>query len=173
MVEQQRYDVVESLPGGVEIRSYPEHQVISVDVRAGMSEAGNVGFGPLVSYISGYNVSGEKISMTAPVFQAPKASNQHRISFVLPDKPGATWPQPSDPRVNVETRPESLVAALGFRGYWRESHVLEHQQKLMDALRGSGYSTVGEPYFARYNPPSVPGIFRRNEVLVAVSRHDS
>ena len=66
MVEQQRYDVIETLPGGVEIRSYPEHQVISVDVRAGLSDAGNIGFRPLVSYISGYNLSGEKIAMTAP-----------------------------------------------------------------------------------------------------------
>jgi hypothetical protein len=173
VVEQQRYEVVETLPGGVEIRSYPEHQVISVDVRAGLSDAGSLGFRPLVSYISGYNFSGEKIAMTAPVIQAPKASNQHRISFVLPDKPGTNWPQPADPRVSVETRPESLVAALGFPGYWRESHVLEQQQKLIHALQGSGYSTVGEPYFARYNPPSVPGMFRRNEVLVAVSRHDS
>jgi len=25
MVEQQRYDVIETLPDGVEIRAYPEH----------------------------------------------------------------------------------------------------------------------------------------------------
>lgn len=49
MVEQQRYDVMETLPSGVEIRSYPEHQVISVDVRAGLSDAGNIRFRPLVS----------------------------------------------------------------------------------------------------------------------------
>jgi len=172
VVEQQRYEPVDALPGGVEIRSYPEHQVISVDVRAGMSEAGNVGFGPLVSYISGYNVSGQKIAMTAPVIQAPESSEQHRISFVLPSQSGVTWPEPADPRVRLESKAQSLVAALGFRGYWRETHVMEQEQKLLAALEGSGYLPVGEPYFARYNPPSVPGIFRRNEVLVAVSRHD-
>jgi len=169
MVEQQRYDVMETLPSGVEIRSYPEHQVISVDVRGALSDAGNIGFGPLVSYISGYNLSGEKIAMTAPVIQAPEGTDQHRISFVLPDKPGATWPEPADPRVTLETKPRSLVAALGFRGYWRESHVVEHEGKLQRAVEGSGYRAVGEPYFARYNPPSVPGMFRRNEVLVAVT----
>lgn len=173
MVEQQRYEVLEALPGGVEIRSYPEHQVISVDVNAGLSEAGNLGFRPLVSYISGYNLLGQKIAMTAPVIQAPESSEQHRISFVLPDTAGASWPEPADPRVRLESKPHSLVAALGFRGYWRETHVMEQQQKLLAALEGSGYSPVGEPYFARYNPPSVPGMFRRNEVLVAVSRHDS
>lgn len=173
MVEQQRYDVMEKLLGGLEIRSYPEHQVISVSVNAGLSEAGNLGFRPLVSYISGYNVSGQKIAMTAPVIQAPESSEQHRISFVLPSQPGVKWPEPADPRVRLESKPQSLVATLGFRGYWRETHVMEQQQKLLAALEGSGYSPVGEPYFARYNPPSVPGVFRRNEVLVAVSRQDS
>jgi hypothetical protein len=62
-----------------------------------------------------------------------------------------------------------LVAAIGFRGYWRERHVMEHEGKLQRALEESGYRAVGGPYFARYNPPSVPGMFRRNEVLVAVT----
>jgi hypothetical protein len=169
MVEQQRYDVVEALPGGVEVRSYPEHQVVSVDVYGSLSDAPNFGFRPLVSYISGDNVSRQKIAMTAPVIQAPESAGQHRISFVLPHTPGATWPEPADPRVRLEPKPASLVAALGFRGYWRERHVLDQKQKLLDALAGTRYSPAGEPYFARYDPPSVPGLFRRNEVLVAVT----
>jgi hypothetical protein len=173
VVEQQRYEVVEALPGGVQIRSYTEHQVVSVDVRGSLSDAPNLGFSPLVSYISGYNLSGQKIAMTAPVIQAPESAGQHRISFVLPHIPQATWPEPADPRVRLETKFASLVAALGFRGYWRERHVVDQNQKLLDALEGSRYSPSGEPYFARYDPPSVPGLFRRNEVLVAITTEKS
>jgi hypothetical protein len=171
MVEQQHYDVVESLPGGIEIRSYPEHEVISVDVRAGLSDAGSIAFRPLVNYISGNNQASQQIAMTAPVLQAPADGDGFTVSFVLPYRQdGTVWPEPVDSRVRVESKPRSLVAAHQFRGYWRESSVRDEEQKLIGALKSSRYQAVGEPYFARYNPPSMPGFLRRNEVLVAVER---
>ena len=171
MVEQQRYDVIESLPGGIEIRSYPEHQVISVDVRAGLSDAGSIAFRPLVNYISGNNQASQQIAMTAPVLQEPAGGEGFTVSFVLPFRQdGNVWPEPVDSRVRVESKPQSLVAARQFRGYWREALVREEQGKLLDGLAPSGYKPAGEPYFARYNPPSMPGFLRRNEVLVALER---
>ena len=171
MVEQQKYGVVESLPGGIEIRSYPEHQVISVDVRAGLSDAGNIGFRPLVNYISGYNKASQQIAMTAPVLQEPSGSDGFTVSFVLPYREnGSVWPDPVDSGVRVESKAQSLVAARQFRGYWREASVRDEERALISALEQSGYRAVGEPYFARYNPPSMPGFLRRNEVLVAVER---
>lgn len=171
MVEQQRYDVVDSLPGGIEIRSYPEHQVISVDVRAGLSDAGNIAFRPLVNYISGNNQASQQIAMTAPVLQEPSDGEGFTVSFVLPYREdGNVWPAPVDSRVRVESKPQSLVAARQFRGYWRESLVRDEESKLLAALGALGYRAEGEPYFARYNPPSMPGFLRRNEVLVAVER---
>jgi hypothetical protein len=172
MVEQQRYDVIESLPGGVEIRSYPEHQVISVDVRAGLSDAGNIGFRPLVNYISGNNQASQQIAMTAPVLQEPTDAEGFTVSFVLPYREdGTVWPEPVDSRVRVESKPQSLVAARQFRGYWRESSVLDEERRLLVALETSDYRPAGAPYFARYNPPSMPGFLRRNEVLVAVEHN--
>lgn len=167
MVEQLPYDLVGTLEGGIEIRRYPEHSLVSVDVEAGMADAGNLGFRPLVTYISGYNTAGKSIAMTAPVFQAPQGGATQTVSFVLPE--GSTrWPEPSDSRVRVERRSESLVAALRFRGLWREDTVLEKERELLAGLEESPYRAIGSAYFARYNPPSVPGIFRRNEVLVEV-----
>jgi hypothetical protein len=171
MVEQQKYDVVESLPGGIEIRSYPEHQVASVHVRAGLSDAGNIGFGPLVNYISGNNKASQQIAMTAPVLQEPSGRDGFTVSFVLPyQEDGSIWPDPVDSRVRVESKARSLVAARQFRGYWREASVRDEEHTLISALEQSGYRVVGEPYFARYNPPTMPGFLRRNEVLVAVER---
>lgn len=169
MVEQQRYDVVESLPGGIEIRSYPEHQVISVDVRAGLSDAGNIGFRPLVNYISGNNEASQQIAMTAPVIQAPGGGEKVTVSFVLPYRDDAQpWPEPVDPRVKLETKPKSLVAAIRFRGLWRTETVLDAESQLRSGLEQSGYEIEGKAYFARFNPPSTPGFLRRNEALVGV-----
>lgn len=170
MVEQQKYSVVTEIPGGIEIRNYPEHGRVSVDVVAGLSDAGSLGFRPLVSYISGNNASAQSIAMTAPVIQTPHNSSHHEVSFVLPEAEMTSWPRPSDPRVRVETRPACLVAALRFRGYWRADLVKKHERELLVALDSSDYRPVGEPFFARYNPPTTPGFMRRNEVLVEVER---
>ena len=171
MVEQQKYSVVTEIPGGIEIRHYPEHSRVSVDVVAGLSDAGSLGFGPLVSYISGNNESSQSIAMTAPVLQAPQDSTHHVVSFVLPSiHTNESWPLPANPRVRVETRPACLVAALRFRGYWRADLVKKHERELLVALNSSDYRPVGEPFFARYNPPTTPGFMRRNEVLVEVER---
>jgi len=169
MVEQQKYSVVAELAGGIEIRNYPEHGRVSVDVVADLSEAGSLGFRPLVNYISGNNASAQSIAMTAPVLQTPHDPTHHQVSFVLPAADGSqSWPHPSDPRVRVEQRPACLVAALRFRGYWREELVKKHERELVAALASSAYRPVGEAFFARYNPPTTPGFMRRNEVLVEV-----
>jgi len=49
MVQVQPYTVFEDLPGGVELRHYPAHKLVSVDVESSFSQAGEVGFQPLVS----------------------------------------------------------------------------------------------------------------------------
>jgi hypothetical protein len=171
MVEQQKYSRVVELPGGIEIRDYPEHHRVSVDVAAGLSDAGSLGFRPLVSYISGNNSSAQSIAMTAPVLQTPQDSSHQVVSFVLPSaEADRSWPQPSDPRVQIERRPSCLVAALRFRGYWRVEEVKKRARELLSALESSEFRPVGEPFFARYNPPTTPGFLRRNEVLVEVER---
>lgn len=169
MVEHLPYEVIGTVAGEIEIRRYPQHALVSVDVEAGLSDAASIGFRPLVTYISGFNQKGQSIAMTAPVLQAPHKDERHTVSFVLPGG-DQTWPDPSDSQVRVERRPESLVAALRFRGYWREAIVREKERELLAGLENSAYRPTGSAYFARYNPPSVPGVFRRNEVLVSVER---
>lgn len=169
MVEQQRYSVVELVDGGVEVREYPEHHVVSVDVRADIRNAGNLGFRPLVNYISGFNSSSQNIAMTAPVLQSPMGSGQHRVSFVLPHQPGdVEWPEPVDSQLQLEKRPPCLVAALRFRGSWSQELAESKRVELLGVLESSAYKAVSEPFFARYNPPTTPGFMRRNEVLVEV-----
>jgi len=46
MAQAQPYDVIRGLEGGVELRHYPAHTLISIDVRGDFDSAGNLGFGP-------------------------------------------------------------------------------------------------------------------------------
>ena len=55
MVEIQPYEVIQSLADAVELRRYPEHDVVCVNVRGDLETAGYSGFGYLASYISGNN----------------------------------------------------------------------------------------------------------------------
>jgi hypothetical protein len=42
------------------------------------------------------------------------------------------------------------------------------KDQLMSLIQEQGLRPVGEPIFARYNPPFMPWFLRRNEVLVQV-----
>lgn len=169
VVEKQPYEVQRSLGDSMELRHYPAHRVVSVDVRGGIEEAGNLGFGPLVGYISGANESRQKIAMTAPVLQE-ESDSHHRVSFVLPEQ---WWdrdvPAPLGDQVQIEDRPAGFFASITFRGGWRENKVRSQERLLRDTLQAEGIQVQGPALYARYDPPSVPGIFRRNEVLLPVA----
>jgi len=117
MAKQQPYTVVETLPAGVEIRRYPAHTLISVDVSSDFGSAGSRGFGPLVRYISGGNAAGQNIAMTSPVTHAPQSDALHTISFVLPEGMAPDdAPIPVDGAVRIVDKPESVVGCASIPG---------------------------------------------------------
>ena len=169
MVQVQPYTVFEDLPGGVELRHYPAHKLVSVDVESSFSHAGEVGFQPLVRYISGMNSSGEQIEMTAPVTHFPRGNEKHTISFVLPEgMSDAEVPGPADSRVRIVSRPDSRVATLRWRGGFDHRQASKAEGKLRQSLMLAGYPQSGSVFFARYDPPIVPLFMRRNEVLLTL-----
>lgn len=170
MVASQPYTILEELPGGVEVRHYPEHTLISVEVSADFSSAGNAGFRPLVSYISGANQSRQQIAMTTPVTHEPQSEARHTISFVLPE--GMTLqdaPVPADAAVTVVEKPDATVAAARWRGGFDQRQATKAQEKLITALQSAGKETAGAVFFARYDPPMTPVFLRRNEALVELA----
>lgn len=169
MVAIQPYTVTDTLAGGIEIRDYPAHTLISVEVAGDFDSVGNLGFGPLVRYISGANQDNRSLAMTSPVLQAPTA-NRHIISFVLPEGESiGTAPLPNDSRVIVREVPHQMVAALRFSGGWSETRALEKARLLLDQVVEAGYHPLERVFYARYDPPWKPGVFRRNEALQVVS----
>ncbi|TFD28167.1 MULTISPECIES: SOUL family heme-binding protein [Cryobacterium] len=190
MTEQQPYQIVKSYDD-FELRRYPAHLVAEVITDGPFEDAGNRAFRYLFAYITGANRSLQKIAMTAPVIQtdaaekiamtAPvlqesvedasgaAAGEQFRVAFVLPkDLTAQTAPEPTDPAVHLRTVPASLAGALRFSGRWSQTRYEQHLDQLRGALAAAGFSVLGSPRFARFDPPFKPWFLRRNEVLLDV-----
>lgn len=168
MTEIQPYDV-ESTRDDFEVRRYPQHLLVEVEVGGDFFEAGNRGFRPLIGYISGNNAGKTKIEMTSPVIQAP-AGEQYTVSFVLPEgMDAASAPIPTGTGVRTRVVPAGRVAARRFSGGADESRFADNAMSLVAAVAASGLATAGSPYFARYDAPWKPGFLRRNEALVRLA----
>jgi len=166
MTEEAKYSVI-GRRDGIEFRTYEPHVLVSVTVPGSFESAPSYGFSPLVRYISGENLGGEKIAMTAPVFHVAKSDSAHTISFVLPSDTSAA-PSPARSELSTHQIPAITVAAVKFSGGWREDRVQRFEAELHRSLTSMNVRETGDVMFARYDPPWKPGILRRNEVLIPV-----
>jgi hypothetical protein len=181
-VENADYRVAE-IHGDLEIRIYTPQILAETAVVSDFDDAGSQAFQRLFSYISGANRAQSKIAMTAPVSQeaAPQkiamtapvvqegSESNWRVAFLVPSS--YTWstvPQPTDERVRLRQIPARTIAALRFSGTWGEDRFRDHESKLRALIKERGLQPVGEPIFARYNPPFTPWFMRRNEVLIPI-----
>jgi len=172
MTEQQPYSVL-STHDDFEVRSYPQHVLVQVDVHGGFDAGAGAGFGPLFQYISGANSARQSISMTAPVLQQRLGAQGQTVSFVMPaDMDASSAPTPSDPRVRTTAVGSRTVAARRFGGTARASRLTDQGERLISALRVAGLEPVGEVYYARFDPPWKPGFLRHNEALVEIAARD-
>jgi len=174
-----------------EVRDYSALVVAEVKVKGNQKEAGSRGFRKLAGYIFGGNKSTDKIAMTAPVSQVPEERSEgasEKISMTAPVSqleqadgwlvrftmpPGytlETLPVPDDSDVKLLEMPAARFAVLKFSGNAPEEEVQEKMRELRSIVRERELSEVGEVTLAQYNPPWIPGYFRRNEVMVEISR---
>lgn len=182
-IEEAGYRVVRS-DGIFELRDYAPHILAETVVDGTLEDAGNQAFRRLFRYISGENRSRGKIAMTAPVSQeaagekipmtAPvgqqAAGGKWAVSFMMPASYTlATLPLPDDPAITLRAVPARRMAAVRYSGTWSESNYLQYKGALEEWIRFNSFITVGEPVWARYNPPFTPWFLRRNEILVPVA----
>ncbi len=93
------------------------------------------------------------------------------VGFVVPAGiPVDELPAPSDPAVRTRQVPAQTAAALRFSGRWSRAAYVKHERRLLDAVAEAGLRVVGQPRYARYDPPWTPWFRRRNEVVVPVRR---
>jgi hypothetical protein len=181
--EQPRYEVTQRFPG-FELRDYAPFVVAETEVEASHAEAGNEGFRRLAGYIFGKNKGARRIAMTAPVAEArasriamtaPVAEvatgepDHFLIQFMMPsDFTLDTLPEPLDERIHFRQVPARRVAAIRYSGTWSERRYRSHLEKLRAALSREHLEALGEPVWARYDPPFKPWFLRRNEILIEV-----
>ncbi|KGA10366.1 MAG: hypothetical protein GM44_4165 [actinobacterium acAMD-2] len=170
MTEQQVYERID-VKRGFEVRKYAPHVVAEVTMVGPFERAGNAGFGPLVSYISGRNRSGTKVAMTAPVIQEPLDEPMtYHVSFVMPANSTLDdLPAPGGNGVSLIEVPETLAAVSMYSGRWTEDNYNKHVARLIANIEDAGYTVVGKPRFARFDPPWKPSFIRRNEVVVPIA----
>ena len=181
-IEEATYKVVEK-DDGFEIRDYAPHILAETVVEGDLEQAGNKAFNRLFRYISGDNRSRDKVAMTAPVSQEPigekikmtapvgqqRVQEKWAVSFVMPALYTLeTLPKPEDPKITLRQVPARRMAAVRYSGFWSEKNYLRYKLELESWIHGRGLTIVGEPIWARYNPPFTPWFLRRNEILIPV-----
>jgi effector-binding domain-containing protein len=152
-------------------------------VEGDFEKVGSEGFRRLADYINGNNRRRQSIAMTAPVGQesgsqkiamtAPvgqqSSGDRWRITFMMPAEYSLErLPQPLDDRISLQPVPARRMAAVRYSGTWSRSGYEKNLANLLAWLQEQGLQPVGDPVWARYNPPFMPWFLRRNEVLIAV-----
>jgi len=181
-IEEAKYEVIKK-DNKFEIRDYAAHILAETVVEGNLEDAGNEGFKRLFRYISGDNRSGNKMAMTAPVSQEPMGEKiemtapvgQQRVreswvvSFMMPGSYTLeTLPEPEDPKITLRQVPGRRIAAVRYSGFWSEKGYLQHKVELESWIHRMDLTIVGDPIWARYNPPFMPWFLRRNEILIPI-----
>jgi effector-binding domain-containing protein len=181
-IEEAAYKVLQK-DNRFEIRDYAPHILAETFVEGDLEEAGNKAFNRLFRYISGENRSREKVAMTAPVSQEPmgekitmtapvgqqRVQEKWAVSFMMPASYTlGTLPEPEDPKVTLRQVPARRMAAVRYSGFWSEKNYLRYKSALESWIHDKGLTIVGDPLWARYNPPFTPWFLRRNEILIPI-----
>jgi effector-binding domain-containing protein len=186
-IEEASYNVLKK-DNKFEIRDYAPHILAETVVEGNFEEAGNKAFNRLFRYISGDNRSRDKVTMTAPVSQEPmreeikmtapvgqqRVQESWAISFMMPASYTLeTLPEPDDPKVTLRQVPARRIAAVCYSGFWSEKSFHRYKLELESWIHERGLTIVGDPIWARYNPPFTPWFLRRNEILIPVDVLDN
>lgn len=186
--EQPRYEVRQALGPHLEVRDYAPRVAAEATVAGtDREQAGRAAFKLLFDYITGANMGGRRMAMTAPVQQeadpeliamtAPAQTETTasldgvRLSmrFFLPARLADDPPAPRDTRVRIVALPSATVVALRFSGALDDSARVARERELLARLADTPWQPVGTPYVLGYDPPFAIPFLRRNEVVVAVA----
>lgn len=182
-IEEANYEVVRK-SNNFEIRDYAPHIIAETVVAGNLEDAGSKAFKILFDYISGGNRSRMKVDMTAPVSQqanseqikmtAPvgqrRSEDKWAVSFMMPASYTLeTLPEPENPKVVLRQITGRRMATVRYTGLWSQKGYLKNKLKLERWIKDNGLNTVGDPIWARYNPPFTPWFLRRNEILIPIA----
>jgi hypothetical protein len=184
-VETPQYEVLQK-DGKYEVRQYKGYITASVVVESDFENAVNSGFRVLADYIFGNNRSRTHIAMTAPVTEqsvtsekiemtAPVTSTvlsegkKYQIAFSMPSKYTLeNLPEPANRTITLREIKPYKAAVLMFRGLLNVRLASKKTAELEAWLNKNNLVTKYGFVFAQYNPPWIPGPFRRNEIIASL-----
>ncbi len=122
-------------------------------------------FRKLFNYISGSNLTSEKIDMTTPVTQT-ESGNDFFMQFYLPSKFNEkTTPIPSNPEVEIVKMRGGYYAVIRYSGRSSDKNFIKHRKILKQKLLEDNIAIKGTAIKATYNGPFTLPPFRRNEAM--------
>ena len=184
-IETPKYAVLQK-DGKFEIRKYDGYINASVEVESDYNHALGEGFNILADYIFGNNRAKTTIEMTAPVTEqtvkgkkiemtalvtAKKVGEgrRHLVSFTIPAKYTLdSLPQPVNTAISINQVGPYKAAVLKFSGYMNEKTTAKKIQELQVWLKTNKFDAKSGFITAQYNPPWIPGPFRRNEIIAEI-----
>jgi hypothetical protein len=168
--------------GDFQIREYGAMTVAETVVQGPRKSALSQGFEIIADYIFAKSRDGEKIAMTVPVTQDsgdPMASDPPlfdddlegawRTRFVMPAGRTADDLPKAPASIELVDLAPRKVAVVSFAGRADDALLAEQEDRLRGWLARHGEKAGGEPEYAFYNSPIIPGPLRRNEVWLAVT----
>ena len=166
--------------GDHQIRDYPALTVAETVVEGRRGDALDQGHRILANYLAAGSREGDEIPMMNPIIQDggdPMASDPPffddslegawRTRLVMPAGRDALPEPPAG--VELVEIPARRVAVVSFSGRWTDRLLEEQEDRLRGWLAKRGERSAGQPEYAFYNSPLIPGPLRRNEVWLALS----
>ncbi len=196
-VEEPKFETVLQ-EARFEVRQYGAFIVAETWVDGDMDAASGKGFRRIADYIFGNNTASqpavsEKIAMTAPVTMQPQSQSgtlamtapvafqpvsnafglvgaqRWRVHFVMPSQYSmATLPTPNNDAVTLREVPARRVAVAKYSAFNTEGRIQEETEALVAWMQMRQLSAAGPAHLARYDPPWILPIWRRNEIHIAV-----
>ncbi len=196
-IEEPKYKILDQ-EAGFELRQYAPFIVAETWVDGDMDAASNKGFRVIADYIFGNNkapqsTQSSKIAMSAPVTLAPDAqplkldmtapvslqpaveastwvqTQRWRVQFVMPDKYTLeSLPIPNNGAIKLREVPAKTVAVAKYSGLNTDSRIRKETQALTDWVQARKLVPSGPPQLARYDPPWVLPMLRRNEIQLEI-----
>ncbi len=106
--------------------------------------------------------------MTAPVINNLDNEDSN-IAFVMPKEYSLEeLPLTLQPDLKFKQIPERYVSTITFSGNINQDVIQNKNIEVIEWLKEKQITTIGSIEIARYNPLFIPGIFKKNELLVEV-----
>lgn len=163
-IEKPAYESIKK-DGPFEVRKYAAIPIISAPMED--MEKRDESFRKLFKYISGENEQNKKIKMTSPVFMdnADEAKKGGTMSFMIPAKVAEKGsPEPKAEGLAVKEIEGGTYAVLRFSGWDKEENRKKATESLAKLITENKLKPTGSTFFAFYDPPWTPELFRQNEV---------